>query len=31
MLALVTFIPLLVFWTGADWASIARHLPGVNA
>lgn len=24
-------IPLFVFWTGADWASIARHLPGVGA
>jgi hypothetical protein len=24
-------VPLLVFWTGADWASIARHLPGVGA
>jgi len=22
-------IPLLVFWTGADWASVARHLPGI--
>jgi hypothetical protein len=22
-------IPLLVFWTGADWASVARQLPGV--
>ena len=22
-------IPLAVFWTGADWASAARHLPGV--
>ena len=22
-------IPLAVFWTGADWASVARHLPGV--
>ena len=31
MLALVTFIPMAVFWTGADWASIARHLPGVGA
>lgn len=31
MLALVTFIPLTVFWTGADWASIAAKLPGVGA
>jgi hypothetical protein len=23
-------IPLAVFWTGADWASVARHLPGVT-
>lgn len=22
-------IPLLVFWLGLDWASVARHLPGV--
>jgi ABC-type molybdate transport system permease subunit len=22
-------IPLLVFWTGADWASVARQLPEV--
>jgi len=31
MLALVVFIPMAVFWTGADWASVARHLPGVGA
>jgi cytochrome bd-type quinol oxidase subunit 2 len=30
MLALVTFIPLTVFWTGADWASVAAKLPGVG-
>lgn len=24
-------IPLAVFWTGADWASVARHLLGVGA
>ena len=24
-------IPLFVFWTGADWASVARHLPGISA
>jgi hypothetical protein len=24
-------IPLFVFWTGADWASVARHLPGIGA
>jgi hypothetical protein len=29
MLALSVFIPLAVFWTGVDWASTARHLPGV--
>jgi len=23
-------IPLIVFWTGADWPSVARHLPGVG-
>lgn len=22
-------VPLFVFWTGADWASVARNLPGV--
>lgn len=26
--ALSVAIPLLVFWTGADWASVARQLPG---
>jgi hypothetical protein len=31
MLALVVFIPMTVFWTGADWASVAAHLPGVGA
>jgi hypothetical protein len=31
MLAIVVFIPMAVFWTGADWASVARHLPGVGA
>jgi hypothetical protein len=31
MLALVTFIPIGVFWSGADWAGVARHLPGVAA
>jgi hypothetical protein len=29
MLALVVFIPIFIFWTGADWASIASRLPGV--
>ena len=24
-------VPLAVFWTGADWAGVARHLPGVSA
>jgi cytochrome bd-type quinol oxidase subunit 2 len=27
--AIALAIPLLVFWTGADWASIAAKLPGV--
>ena len=27
--ALSVFVPLAVFWTGADWASIASRLPGV--
>jgi hypothetical protein len=31
MLAVAHGIPLLVLWTGADWASIAARLPGVNA
>ena len=31
MLGIVAFVPIAVFWTGADWASIARHLPGVAA
>lgn len=31
-MAVVTIaLPIFVFWTGADWASIARHLPGVGA
>jgi len=29
MLAISIFIPLAVFWTGADWASVAARLPGV--
>jgi len=29
MLALVHLVSLLIFWTGADWASIATHLPGI--
>ena len=29
MLAISIFIPLTVFWTGADWASVAARLPGV--
>lgn len=29
--ALGVLIPLFVFWTGADWASIAARLPGVGA
>jgi hypothetical protein len=31
MLALVVFVPIAVFWTGADWAVVVRHLPGVAA
>lgn len=31
MLAISVFIPLAVFWTGADWASIAARLPGLGA
>ena len=31
MLGVTVGIPLIVFWTGADWASVARHLPGVSA
>ena len=27
--AVTVGVPLLVFWTGADWASVARQLPGV--
>jgi len=27
--ALSVFVPLAVFWTGVDWASIAARLPGV--
>ena len=27
--ALTILVPLVVFWTGADWASIAARLPGV--
>jgi len=27
--AISVFVPLAVFWTGADWASIAARLPGV--
>ena len=28
MAALSLLVPLLIFWTGADWASIARQFPG---
>lgn len=31
MLAISVFVPLAVFWTGADWASVAARLPGVGA
>lgn len=27
--ALSVFVPLVVFWTGGDWASVAARLPGV--
>jgi hypothetical protein len=27
--AISVFVPLLIFWTGADWASVARQLPGI--
>lgn len=30
MLAISILIPLTVFWTGADWASVAARLPGVS-
>lgn len=29
LLAASIFIPLAVFWTGADWAAVATRLPGV--
>ena len=31
MLAIVVAVPLFIFWTGADWASVAAKLPGVGA
>jgi len=31
MLAISVFVPLAVFWTGADWASVAARLPGVGS
>jgi hypothetical protein len=30
MLVASIALPLVVFWTGADWASIAAELPGVG-
>lgn len=30
MLAISIAVPLAVFWTGADWASIAAQMPGVR-
>ena len=30
MLAVSVLIPLIVFWAGADWASVAAKLPGVG-
>jgi hypothetical protein len=29
MAVLTIAVPQAVFWTGADWAAVARHLPGV--
>ncbi len=29
MAAICIAVPLLIFWTGADWASIASRLPGI--
>lgn len=29
--AITSVVPIIVFWTGVDWASIARKLPGVGA
>jgi len=29
VVAVVHLTSLIVFWTGADWASVARQLPGV--
>jgi hypothetical protein len=31
MAVIFVTIPLAVFWTGADWATVARNLPGVTA
>ena len=31
MLAISIAVPLLVFWSGVDWAGVAAKLPGVNA
>ncbi len=28
-MGVVTLLPLAIFWTGADWAAVARQLPGV--
>ena len=30
MLAVSIFVPIAVFWSGADWASVAAQLPGVR-
>jgi len=27
---IAVFIPLFVFWTGANWAAVAAKLPGVG-
>jgi hypothetical protein len=27
--AVATIVPLVIFWAGADWASVARQLPGL--
>lgn len=31
MMAITVFAPMFIFWSGFDWAAIARQLPGVKA
>jgi hypothetical protein len=31
MAVITVFVPMIVFWGGLDWASVARHLPAVAA